>query len=86
MYLIYRVVMTIKAICDRCDKEVTLEYEPMGMKSPPGWKIVPLFRPLTRDYDYRTLCPECKSKVVRIRKGERRVVDIEEAKENGGEK
>lgn len=84
MYLIYRVVMAIKAICDRCDKEVTLKYsEPMGMESPPGWKLVSQFCPLTWDYDYRTFCPECKSKVVRIRKGERRVVDIEE---NGGEK
>lgn len=86
MYLIYRVVMTIKAICDRCDKEVTLEYEPMGMKSPPGWELVSQFCPLTWDYDYRTFCPECKSKVVRIRKGERKTVDIEEAKENRGEK
>lgn len=33
--------MTIKAICDRCDKEITLKYSgPMGMESPPGWKLV----------------------------------------------
>lgn len=78
--------MTIKAICDRCDKEVTLKYsEPMGVESPPGWKLVSQFNPLTWNYDYRTFCPECKSKVVRIRKDERKTVDIEEAKENGGE-
>ena len=66
MYLIYRAVMTIKAICDRCDKEVTLKYsEPMGVKSPPGWEMETQFYPLTRDYDYRTFCPECNPKAVR---------------------
>lgn len=58
--------MTIKAICDRCGKEITLKYsEPMGVKSPPGWEMETQFRPLTWDYDYRTFCPKCNPKMVR---------------------
>lgn len=58
--------MTIKAICDRCDKEVTLKYsEPMGVESPPGWKMETQFCPLTWRYDYRCFCPECKSEMDR---------------------
>ena len=58
--------MTIKAICDKCGKEITLKYsEPMGVKCPPGWEMETQFRPLTWDYDYRTFCSECKSKMDR---------------------
>lgn len=56
----------IKAICDKCGKEFTLEYSEYGLESPRGWIIEPgHFTPLKRGYDYRTFyyktfCPECK--------------------------
>lgn len=64
MYLIYRVVMTIEAICDRCGREITLKYcELGGVEEPSGWRLITQLNPLKRDYDYRTFCPECKAKI-----------------------
>lgn len=58
--------MTIKAICDRCGKEITLiKYSELGLEAPLGWRMATQFRPLTWDYDYRCFCPECKSKMDR---------------------
>lgn len=65
MYLIYRVVMTLKAICDKCGKEITLRYLEQGFENPSGWGMTTVFSPLTRDYSYRTFCPKCNPKVVR---------------------
>ena len=55
----------IKAICDKCGKELTLVHSEYGLKTPPGWRIETLYIPLQRSYDYRTFCPECKPRKVK---------------------
>ena len=55
----------IKATCDKCGKEITLRYFECGLENPPGWGIETQFRPLQRDYDYRTFCPDCNPRMVK---------------------
>ena len=54
----------IKAICDKCGKELTLVYSEYGLENPPGWDIEKQYNPLQRSYDYRTFCPECNPRKV----------------------
>lgn len=55
----------IKAICDKCKKEITLLYSEYGLKSPSEWTVITQYNPLEGSYDYRTFCPECKPRKVK---------------------
>lgn len=58
----------IKAICDKCGKEVTLVHSEYGLENPPGWDIETQYNPVQHSYDYRTFCHECNPKRMRMHK------------------
>ena len=53
----------IKAVCDKCGKEITLKFSDKGMDLP-GWDMETHFNPSTREYYYKTFCQECNPKSV----------------------
>ena len=55
----------IKAICDKCGKEIVLRYYNEGFENPQGWDLETQMSPLRRDMDYRTFCPDCNPRIVR---------------------
>ena len=55
----------IKAVCDRCGKEITLKYNEQGLESLPGWDMEIHFNPSTREYYYKTFCQDCNPKSVK---------------------
>ena len=55
----------IKAICDKCGKEVTLTHSEYGLEIPPGWVIKTAYRPIQADYDYRVFCHDCNPDIIR---------------------
>lgn len=55
----------IKAICDKCGKEITLRYFDFGFENPRGWNLEKVYQPLEREWVYRTFCPDCNPRIVR---------------------
>lgn len=53
----------IKAVCDKCGKEITLKFCEQGLESLPGWDMETHFNPSTREYYYKTFCQECNHNV-----------------------
>ncbi len=56
----------IKAICDKCGKEVVLRYFEQGFEKPLGWDIESLYLPAERRYAYQIFCIDCNPRIVRI--------------------
>ena len=60
----------IKAICDKCGKEITLRYFDQGFENPEGWDLEKQYLPLKREWAYRTFCPDCNPHIVKKVEGE----------------
>lgn len=54
----------IKAVCDKCGKEIVLKFSDKGLESLPDWDMETHFNPSTREFYYKTFCQECNPKSV----------------------
>lgn len=55
----------IKAVCDKCGKEITLKFSEQGLETLPDWDMETHFNPSKREYYYKTFCSECNHKSVK---------------------
>lgn len=53
----------IKAVCDKCGKEITLKFSDKGLECLLDWDMETHFNPSTREYYYKTFCQECNHNV-----------------------